>query len=117
MEDWEITIRRLPCPIIHYLANQRKKSAKPTAASADSASPFSHYGDLYRSRVRFINIGTGAKVDEVEPGKREWLASLIPSFIRKGVFLKQALTDIAVGSDFKLEMMRGFQSMTPDKFM
>ena len=67
----------------HYLANQRKKSADPTAASADSAPPFSSHGDLDCSRVRFINIGTGAKVDEVEPRKREWLAGLIPSFIKK----------------------------------
>ena len=101
----------------HYLANQRKKSAKPMAASADSAPSFSSHGDLDCSRVRFINIGTGAKVDEVEPGKREWLASLIPSFIRKGVFLKETLTDIAVGSDLKVEMMREFQSMKPNKFM
>ena len=101
----------------HYSANQRKKSAKPTAASADSAPPFSSYGDLDFSYVRFINIGTGAKVDEVEPRKRAWLANLIPSFIRKGVFLKQTLTEIAVGSDCKIEMMREFQGMTLNKFM
>ena len=101
----------------HYLANQRKKPAKPTAASADSAPPFSSHGDLGFSCVRFINIGTDAKVDEVEPRKREWLASLIPSFIMKGVFLKQTLTDIAMGSDCKIEMMREFQGMTLNKFM
>ena len=53
----------------------------------------------------------------MDPRKREWLASLIPSFIRKGVFLKQTLTDIAVGSNFKIEMMREFQRMKPNKFM
>ena len=84
---------------------------------ADSAPPFSSQGDLGCLRVRFINIGTGAKVHEVEPRKREWLASLIPSFIRKGVFLKQTLTDIAVGSDFKVEMMKEFRSMKPNKSM
>lgn len=67
----------------HYLANQLKMSAKPTATSADSAPPFSSQGDLDCSHVRFINVGTGAKVNEVEPRKREWLASLIPSFVRK----------------------------------
>ena len=101
----------------HYLASQRKRSAKPTGASADSAPSFSSHGDLDTSCVRFINIGTGAKVDEVEPGKRDRLASLIPSFIRKGVFLKQTLTDIAVGSDYKVEWMREFQSISQKTFV
>lgn len=101
----------------HYTANERKKSTRPMAASADSAPPYSSHGDLDCSRVRFTNIGTGAKVDEVEPRNRDRLASLVPGFIRKGVFLKQTLTDIAVESENKAEMMREFQYLNPDIIM
>lgn len=101
----------------HYTASERKKSTKPMAASADSAPPFSYHGDLDCSRVRFTNIGTGAKVDEVEPRNRDRLARLVPGFIRKGVFLKQTLTDIAVESENKAEMMREFQYLNPDVIM
>lgn len=36
---------------------------------------------------------------------------------KERVFLKQTLTDIEVGSDFKVEMMREFRSMKPNKSM
>lgn len=62
-------------------------------------------------------IGTGAKVDEVEPGKRDRLAALIPGFIRKGVFLKQALTEIAVNPEGTADMMRTCQSLNPNSVM
>lgn len=101
----------------HYTANERKKSTRLMAASADSAPPFSSHGDLDCSRVRFTNIGTGAKVDEVEPRNRDRLASLVPGFIRKGVFLKQTLTDIAVESENKAETMREFQYLNPNIIM
>ena len=84
------------------------------AASANSAPQFSPHGDLDCSRVRFTNIGTGAKVNEVEPGKRDRLSGLIPGFIRKGVFLKQTLTEIAVNSEEKAEVMRHFQYLNPN---
>lgn len=80
-------------------------------ASASSAVQFSPHGDLDCSRVRFTNIGTGAKVDEVEPEKRDRLAGLIPGIIRKGVFLKQTLAEIAVNSEEKAEVMRHFQHL------
>lgn len=98
----------------HYTGSERKKSTRPMAASTVSAPRFSPHGDLDCSRVRFTNIGTGAKVDEVEPRKRDWLAGLIPGFIRKGVFLKQTLTEIAVNSEEKAEVMRHFQYLNPD---
>ena len=87
------------------------------AASANSAPQYSPHGDLDCSRVRFTNIGTGARVSEVEPGKRDRFASLIPGFIRKGVFLKQTLTEIAVNSEEKAEVMRHFQYLNPDIIM
>ena len=87
------------------------------AASGTPAPRFSPHGELDCSRVRFTNIGTGAKVDEVEPGKRDRLAGLVPGMIRKGVFLKQTLTDIAVNSEEKAEVMRHFQYLNPDIIM
>lgn len=94
----------------HYTGDERKKSARPTTASSSSNPP--HDG-LDCSRVRFTNIGTGAKVDEVEIEKRDWLASLIPGILKKGVFLKQTLTDIAVNSEEKVQIMRQFQYLDP----
>lgn len=98
----------------HYTPNERKKSTRPpTAASAASTTQFSPHGGLDCSCVRFTNIGTGAKVDEVETEKRDRLASLIPGIIRKGVFLKQTLTDIAVNSEHTADVMRTFQHLNP----
>ena len=87
------------------------------ASSGTSAPQFSRHGNLDCSCVRFTNIGTGAKVDEVEPGKRERLANLIPGFIRKGVFLKQTLTEIATNSEEKAEFMRHFQYLNSNIIM
>ena len=101
----------------HYSAAERKKSTRPMAASAGSAPYFSPHGDLDCSCVRFTNIGTGAKVDDLEPGKRDRLAGLIPGIIRKGVFLKQTLTDSAVNSEKDAEVMRQFQELNPDRIM
>lgn len=78
---------------------------------------FSPHGNLDYSRVRYTNIGTGAKANEVEPRKRDWLANLIPGFIRQGVFLKQTLTEIAVNSEDKVEHMRLCQSLNSNKIM
>ena len=86
-------------------------------ASSSSAPNFSPHGDLDCSSVRLTNIGTGAKADEVEPRKRDWLAGLIPGFIKKGVFLKQTLTDIAVNSEEKAEFMRISQTLNPNRIM
>ena len=96
----------------HYTGSQRLQSTRPAA----SAPAFSPHGDLDCSRVRFTNIGTGAKPEEVEPGKRDRLASLIPSFIRKGVFLKETLAEIAANAENPADMMRMFGTVDKDKF-
>ena len=102
----------------HYTGGRRRRSTTPTPASWNYSAPlFSPHGDLDCSRVRFTNIGTGAKVDEVEPGKRDRLAGLLPGVIRKGVFLKQTLMEIAVNSEEKAEFMRHFQELNPDVIM
>ena len=101
----------------HYSQAERKKSTRPKGSSAGPAPEFSPHGDLDCSCVRFTNIGTGAKVDDVEPGKRDRLADLVPGVIRKGVFLKQTLTDIAVSAEKYAEMMRQFQVLNPKHIM
>ena len=100
----------------HYTQKGRRESTRPRDTS-NSAHDDSHHGDLDCSRVRFTNIGTGAKLDEVESGKRQRLAGLIPSVIKELVFLKQTLTDIAVNSEEKADMMRTFQERNPDFVM
>ena len=100
----------------HYTGKGRRASTRPRDTS-NSNPDYSPHGDLDCSRVRFTNIGTGAKVDEVESRKRERLAGLIPSVIREIVFLKQTLTDIAVNSTEKVEIMRSFQEVNPDVIM
>lgn len=98
----------------HYTGDQRKRSTRQRTASASVPPHFSPHGGLDCSRVRFTNIGTGAKVDEVGTEKRDLLAKLIPGIIRNGVFLKQALTDIAVNSEQTADVMRTLQYSNPN---
>ena len=97
----------------HYHRIESKKSAG-LAADGPTYSP---HGDLDCSSIRFTNIGTGAKADEVEPGKRDRLAGLIPGAIRKGVFLTQTLTEIAVNSERDAERLRHFQYLKEEVIM
>ena len=99
----------------HYTGLERKKVTR--LAPSDSVPAFSPHGDLDCSRVRFTNIGTGARVEEVEPSKRDWLTALIPSFIRKGKFLKQTLTEVAVDSEEKAEFMGVVQQLNENGFV
>ena len=98
----------------HYTSLERKKAAQPNA----SAPSFSPHGELDCSRVRFTNIGTGAKVDEVELGKRDRLVGfLIPRVVRRSMFLKQTLLDIATNAEEKADIMRQFQALNPTVIM
>lgn len=101
----------------HYTADQRKSATRPTPNSTTSAPQFSPHGDLDCSRVRFTNIGTGAKVDEVESRKRKRLEGLIPGLIRMVVFLKKSLTEIAVNTEEKVDIMRLFQYLDSNVIM
>ena len=100
----------------HYLAFEGKKSTKFMAFASESAPHYSRHGNLDCSRVRFINIGTGAKSSEVETRKRDRLAGFMLGFIRKGVFLKQILTEIAVNSEEKVSIMHQFAYLEPNRF-
>ena len=97
----------------HYHRIESKKSA---GLGADTQ-PYSPHGDLDCSSLRFTNIRTGAKPDEVEDGKRDRLASLMPGAIRKGVFLKQTLKEIAVNSDNDAHRLRHFQHLNDNDIM
>ena len=97
----------------HYHRIESKKLARLRA----DTSTYSPHGDLDCSSLRFTNIGTGAKADEVEPGKRDRLAGLIPGAIRKGVFLKQTLKEIAVNSDNDAHRLRHFQHLNDNDIM
>ncbi|KAL8719856.1 MAG: hypothetical protein Q9181_008002, partial [Wetmoreana brouardii] len=101
----------------HYTRDESKKRTGRTTADAISAPAFSRHGDLDCSRVRFTNIGTGARRDEVEPGKRDRLLSLLPGVIRKVVFLKQTLTEIATSSEVTADMMRVLERMNDNLVM
>ena len=100
----------------HYTRKGRRESTRPRNTSNESPA-YSTHGDLDCSRVRFTNIGTGAKVDEVEPGKRQRLAGLVPSVIKEIIFLKGTLTDIAVNTTEKVEFMRLCQQLNPNVIM
>lgn len=99
----------------HYTRMESKKSTR-RVSPCTSAPQFSPHGDLDCSCVRITNIGTGAKVDEVEPGKRDRLANMIPGVgaLRQAMFLKRTLADIAVNSEQSAEMMRRFEEMRPE---
>ena len=97
----------------HYHRIESKKSA---GLGADVPT-YAPHGDLDCSSLRFTNIGTGAKAVEVEPGKRDRLATLIPGVIRKGVFLKQTLTEIAVDSERIAVIMRTFGHLNENDIM
>ncbi|KAL8659831.1 MAG: hypothetical protein Q9202_006930 [Teloschistes flavicans] len=101
----------------HYTRFESKKATKKTTQTRKTAPAFSVHGDLDCSRVRFTNIGTGARIEEVEPGKRERLAGLVPGAIRKGIFLQQTLKEIAVNAEEKADVMRQFQALNDEVFM
>ncbi|KAI4118107.1 MAG: hypothetical protein LQ338_007462 [Usnochroma carphineum] len=101
----------------HYTRHESKKLTKRVAPTTASAPEFSSHGDLDCSCVRFTNIGTGAKLSEVQPGRRDRLAGLLPGAIRKGIFLQQTLKEIAVNSEEKADVMRQFGYLNPDFIM
>ena len=103
----------------HYRRAERKKSTKRTRSTSPTAPAYSPHGDLDFSRVRFTNIGTGTKMNEVEPqtSKRYRLASLVPGAIRHAFFLKQALTEIAVNSGRVVAFMEALGSVDEDNLV
>ncbi|MCJ1379863.1 hypothetical protein MMC17_002966 [Xylographa soralifera] len=77
-----------------------------------TTTPKARHGELDLTRVRYINIGTGTKTVETPDRRRDVLASLLPSVIRMGVFLKETLTQIAVNSEHTAEMMKSLEQVS-----
>ena len=96
----------------HYRRIESKKTIKRMAAGTNQVPNYSPHGDFDCSCVRFINIGTGAKEEDIEPGKRERLKSFIPGALRQGIFLTQTLKEIAVNSEDKAVIMRQFEDLS-----
>ena len=80
--------------IQHYVAYKRAEGAAPYVDAPQNA----RHGDLDFTRVRYVNIGTGTKTDALAR-HRDSVASLLPGFIRMGIFLKETLTEIAVSAE------------------
>lgn len=92
--------------LFHYRRIALSKRKKIRTPGASSVPLYSAHGDLDCSFVRFINIGTGAKPSELEPGKQERLKAFIPGAIRQAIFLTQTLKEIAVSSFAEADSMR-----------
>ena len=80
--------------INHYETYKRAKSAAPYNDTPQVA----RHGSLDFTRVRYVNIGTGTMTDALAR-HRDTVASLLPGFIRMGIFLKETLTEIAASAE------------------
>lgn len=96
----------------HYGQEIRVRSSKAGRPSAPQLPSAARHGNLDLTRVRYVNIGTGTKTDDLSERKRDVLASLVPSFIRTAIFLKETLTQIAVDSEKTAEVMRTFEAIS-----
>ena len=98
----------------HYTTRKRVMSTRPPTNT--SARGYAVHRDLDFSRTRFTNIGTGARVEEVEMGKRQKLANYIPGLgaVLLGVFLMETLHEIAVNSGKTADIMRLFGEADPN---
>ena len=94
----------------HYGGSKRQKSTRQRPAPP-FAPRFSRHGDLDCSRVRFTNIGTGAKLDDAEPRRRKRLTAWLPTAVKHMIFLSQSTIDIAVSSEKEAGIMQSFQSI------
>ena len=90
----------------HYTEAVRARAARKPSMSDDinNAAAATH-GTLDFTTVRFVNLGTGTKADSLPERRRDVLVSVLPGFIRMGVFLKRTLTEIAVNSEQTANVM------------
>jgi hypothetical protein len=94
----------------HYTEAIRVKGSWKRVSVGGTAGVRRSHGNMDFSKLRIINIGTGSKGEQVRPRRRDILASLIPTQIRMGLFLKTTLTELAVGSEKTAEMMETLAS-------
>ena len=74
--------------------------------------PPAFYNKLNFSNVRYVNLGTGTKTDEVPQRKRNTFAKFVPGPIHMAISLKQTLTEIAVESENQADFMRILQRLS-----
>lgn len=84
-------------------------STAPEAGSSDL-----RHGELDLSLVRFVNLGTGTKPENLPPRQRDRLATLVPNFIRMGFFLKRTLTEFAVNAQKTAQHMQSIAWVSKD---
>ena len=96
--------------IQHYSAYKRAEFAAPYADEPQNA----RHGDLDFTSVRYVNIGTGTITDALAR-HRDSVASLLPGFIRMGIFLKETLTEIAVSAEKDADSLRIMAEISSDK--
>ena len=89
------------CSKLDRVTASRETSNLPQAASAAA-----HHDDLNFSLVRFVNLGTGTKSEDLQPRQRDRLAAFVPAIIKMTLFLKRTLTEFAVSSEIMAQSMR-----------
>ena len=82
----------------HYTESKRVASSKRMSSQGGAVSAADCHERLDFSRVRFVNIGTGDKSENLPPRQRDRLADLVPGFIKMTLFLKRTLTEFTVSS-------------------
>ena len=94
--------------INHYETYKRAKSAAPYNDTPQVA----RHGNLDFTRARYVNIGTGTMTDALAR-HRDTVASLLPGFVRMGIFLKETLTEIAVSAERDAAFVRMMADRDP----
>ena len=93
----------------HYAAYKRAELAAPYVDTAQDA----RHGDLNIKRVRYVNLGTGTKVDATAR-RRDSVTSFLPGSTWMGVFLKETLTEIAVSAERDAAMLKLMAASSSD---
>ncbi|MCJ1360128.1 MAG: hypothetical protein MMC33_010131 [Icmadophila ericetorum] len=86
----------------HYGAFWKAQRAQPS--QEEPTSRLARHEDLRFDHVRYINLGTGTKTDDLQR-LRDTAFSLLPGAIRMGVFLKQTLTEMAASAEGDADFM------------
>lgn len=98
----------------HYVMPGRVAQSRNPSAIAEEVSAPAHHGCLDFSRVRIVNLGTGTRSNDLPPRQRDYLAELVPGFIRMGLFMKRTLTEFAVNSELTASKMTTLAHVSGD---
>lgn len=91
----------------HYSEYDRAAGSRRVPPGAGAAPGARRHGNLTFSRTRFVNLGTGTKVDSLLPSReRGILGSFVPGLIRRKDFLLRTLIRIAVNAEEDAKKMQ-----------